>query len=295
MVQYIYGYDELNIAPDNPTSARVESRRVLSGPTLETGKSSTIGAVLYGVHIAVALAGQAAGSGAKAHTHPNEQFNYILQGVMVSDIDNEKQTFGEKGMLVHTPSMSVHTGQACPDEDLLFFAMKDTRHGITGPPVDGKYDGPFFLPGFGKRAHEAKQTTAQMMDASGTDPAGEKTRYIYDFNDLSENLDRVASARMVAGLQLASGVKGGLLISEKLQVAVLELAPGATLPTHGHENEQFTLVAEGDVHAYVAGNSHRVRERFVIHVPPLVSHGIIAGTRGARIVTVQDTRFAFAG
>jgi quercetin dioxygenase-like cupin family protein len=67
------------------------------------------------------------------------------------------------------------------------------------------------------------------------------------------------------------------------------------LPTHGHENEQFTLVAEGDVHAYVAGNSHRVKERFVIHVPPNVSHGIIAGTNGARIVTVQDTRFAFAG
>ncbi len=294
-MQYIYGYDELNSALDNPTSARVEPRRVLSGPTLETGKSSTIGAVLYGVHIAVALAGQAAGSGAKAHTHPNEQFNYILQGVMVSDIDNEKQTFGKKGMLVHTPSMSVHTGQACPDEDLLFFAMKDTRHGITGPPVDGKYDGPFFLPGFGKRAHEARLTTAQMMAASGTDPAGEKIRYAYDFNDFSEKTGRVASARMVAGLQLASGVKGGLLISKKLQVAVLELAPGATLPTHGHDNEQFTLVAEGDVHAYVAGNSHRVRERFVIHVPPQVSHGMIAGTRGARIVTVQDTRFAFAG
>ena len=60
-------------------------------------------------------------------------------------------------------------------------------------------------------------------------------------------------------------------------------------------SEQFTRVAEGDVHAYVAGNSHRVAERFVIHVPPKVSHGIIAGSKGARIVTVQDTRFEFAG
>ncbi len=74
-MQYIYGYEELNIAPDNPTSAKVAPRRVLSGPTLATGKSSAIGAVLYGEHIAVALAMQAAGSGAKAHTHPNEQFN----------------------------------------------------------------------------------------------------------------------------------------------------------------------------------------------------------------------------
>ncbi len=293
-MQYIYGYHELNTAPDNPTSAKVAPRRVLSGPTIETAKSSTIGAVLYGEHIAVALAMQAAGSGAKAHSHPNEQFNYIVQGVMVSDINDEKLTFGKKGMIVHTPSLSIHTGQACPDEDMVFFAMKDTRHGITGPPIDGKHDGPFYLPGFGKRAQEPKRTTAQMMAESGTDPEGANTRYIYDFDNLSERAGRVTSARMTPNLQLAGGVKGGLLISEKLQVAVLDMAPGAVLPTHLHENEQFTLVAEGDVHAYVAGNAHRVAERFVIHVPPNVSHGIIAGSKGARIVTVQDTRFAFA-
>ena len=293
-MQYIYGYHELNTAPDNPTSAKVAPRRVLSGPTIETAKSSTIGAVLYGEHIAVALAMQAAGSGAKAHSHPNEQFNYIVQGVMVSDINDEKLTFGKKGMIVHTPSLSIHTGQACPDEDMYFFAMKDTRHGITGPPIDGKHDGPFYLPGFGKRAQEPKRTTAQMMAESGTDPEGTNTRYIYDFDNLSERAGRVTSARMTPNLQLAGGVKGGLLISEKLQVAVLDMAPGAVLPTHLHENEQFTLVAEGEVHAYVAGNAHRVAERFVIHVPPNVSHGIIAGSKGARIVTVQDTRFAFA-
>lgn len=295
-MQYIYGYNELDTAPDNPTSAKVAPRRVLSGPTMETGKSSTIGAVLYGEHVAVALAGQAAGSGSKAHTHPNEQFNYILQGVMVSDINEEMQTFGKKGMIVHTPSMSVHTGQACPDEDMFFFAMKDTRHGITGPPVDGKYDGPFYLPGFGKRADEPKRTTAQMMAESGTDPEGANTRYIYDFNNLSDRPGRASSAQIMTPdqMQLPTGIKGGLLISEKLQVAVLDLAPGAVLPTHVHENEQFTLVAEGDVHAYVDGNSHKVAERFVIHMPPGVSHGVIAGSKGARIVTVQDTRFGFA-
>jgi quercetin dioxygenase-like cupin family protein len=183
-MQYIYGYNELDSAPDHPTSARVQPRRILSGDTFETAKSSTIGAVLFGEHVAVALVMQAAGSGAKAHTHPNEQFNYILQGVMVSDIDDEKQTFGRKGTIVHTPSMSVHTGQACPDEDMYFFAMKDTRHGITGPPVDGKHDGPLYLPGFGKRASEPKKTTAQMLADKGTDPEGIKMRYVYDFKRL---------------------------------------------------------------------------------------------------------------
>jgi quercetin dioxygenase-like cupin family protein len=235
-MQYIYGYNELNTVPDNPTSARVQARRILSGPTLETAKSSTTGAVLFGEHVAVALVMQAAGSGAKAHSHPNEQFNYILQGVMVSDIDEEKQTFGSKGMIVHTPSMSVHTGQACPDEDMYFFAMKDTRHGITGPPVDGKHDGPLYLPGFGKRADESRKTTAQMMAEKGTDPAGVKTRYVYDFSALTEKPRQTTSARMRPDVQLASGIKGGLLISEKLQVAVFDLMPGATLPTHAHDN-----------------------------------------------------------
>lgn len=294
-MQYIYGFNELATAPDHPTSAEVTPKRLLSGPSLDKGKSSTMGAVLKGEHIIVALAGQAAGSGAKPHTHPNEQFNYILQGVMVSDIEAEKQTFGPRGTIVHTPSMSVHTGQACPDEDLIFFAMKDTRHGIVGPPVDGKYDGPNYLPGFGARTNEPKKTTAQMMAEAGTDPEGANTRYIYDFNDLVARDGKTTSAQIAADLQLASGVKGGMLISEKLQVAVLQMAPGAVLPTHAHDNEQFTLVAEGDVHAYVAGASHRVGERFVIHLPPQTSHGIIAGKNGARIVTVQDTRFAFAG
>lgn len=294
-MQYIYGYNELNTVPDNPTSARVQARRILSGPTLETAKSSTTGAVLFGEHVAVALVMQAAGSGAKAHSHPNEQFNYVLQGVMVSDVNDEKQTFGEKGMIVHTPSMSVHTGQACPDEDMYFFAMKDTRHGITGPPVDGKHDGPLYLPGFGKRAHEPRKTTAQMMSEKGADPAGVNTRYVYDFKKLIAKKGQATSARMCPDVQLATGVKGGLLISEKLQVAVLDMAPGATLPTHVHGNEQFTLIAEGDVEAEVAGTSQRVAERFVIHVPPQVSHGIVAGSKGARIVTVQDTRFEFVG
>ena len=44
-----------------------------------------------------------------------------------------------RGWILHTPGSLVHTGLACPDDDLVFLAVKDTRHGIVGPPVDGKY------------------------------------------------------------------------------------------------------------------------------------------------------------
>ena len=83
-LQYVYDYARLDRAPEGPTSAKVTPRRYLSGETLETAKSSTIGAGLFGSHIIMALVGQARGSGSKAHTHPNEQFNYILSGTMLA-------------------------------------------------------------------------------------------------------------------------------------------------------------------------------------------------------------------
>jgi len=41
--------------------------------------------------------------------------------------------------------------------------------------------------------------------------------------------------------------------------------------------------------------TQHVAELFVINLPPKVKHGIVAGSNDARIVTVQDARFAFAG
>ena len=47
--QYVYDFATLDRVPEGSTSAKVEPRRLLSGATLETGKSSTVGAVLTGV------------------------------------------------------------------------------------------------------------------------------------------------------------------------------------------------------------------------------------------------------
>ena len=122
--QYVYDFSSLDTVPVGPTSARVAAKRLLSGPTLATGKSSTVGAVLTGTHLICTLGRQARGTGARAHTHPNEQINYVVQGVMTGEIEGE-QVFAPVDTLLHTPSQAVHTGMACPDEDLVFFAMKD--------------------------------------------------------------------------------------------------------------------------------------------------------------------------
>ena len=294
-IQYVYDFTTLDRVPENQTSAKVAAKRLLSGPTLQTGKSSTVGAVLTGEHVIVALAGQSRGSGAKAHTHPNEQFNYILQGVMTGEIAGER-VFAPNGTLMHTPARAVHTGLACPDEDLIFLAMKDTRHGIVGPPVDGRYDGPNYLPGFGTRAGEPMKSTAELMAESGRDPAGVKTRYIYDFAHFTEKPGRVSSATVTPQVSGTPGSTGPVVTGEMLHVGLLRYARGAGLQLHSHPNEQFTFVVEGMVRAAIDGEEALVGKHCVLHVPAGVPHALAAtGDEDALVVTVQEARHAFVG
>lgn len=289
-VQHVYDFAALDRVPEGPTSAQVTTKRLLSGPTLQTGKSSTVGAVLTGSHIIVTLGRQERGTGAKAHTHPNEQFNYILQGTMMGEVEGDR-VFASQGMILHTPGMAVHTGLACPDEDLVFLAIKDTRHGIVGPPVDGKYDGPNCFPGFGSRSNEPKKTTAEVIGKSKQLPAGPGKRYVYDMTDDADAATGPASAIVTPGARLAlpAGITGKLLTGELLHVGVLRLAPGATLARHAHNNEQFTFVAEGVLVAELEGEHMQVNERCMLHVPGGTAHAL-AAPRGALVVLAQDRR-----
>jgi quercetin dioxygenase-like cupin family protein len=293
-VQQVYDFATLDQVPERPTSLKVAARRLLSGPSLQSGKSSTVGAVLTGTHLACTLGRQAQGTGAKAHTHPNEQFNFILQGVMMNDVEGDR-VFASKGMILHTPGMAVHTGLACPDEDLVFLAVKDTRHGITGPPVDGKHDGPNCFPGFGGRTNEPRQTTVDALAEAKRLPPGPGKRYVYDMLEKTDSWSGPASAAVKpgTGLALPAGVNGKLLTGEKLHVAVLRLAPGAVIARHAHDNEQFTFVAEGTLEAELESDRVTVTERCLLHVPAGMAHAL-AAPRGALVLVAQDRRHSFS-
>lgn len=294
-VQYVYDFATLDRVPEHSTSLKVSARRLLSGPTIATGKSSTVGAVLSGERIITTLGCQAQGTGAKAHTHPNEQFNFILQGTMMADIEGDR-VFASPGMILHTPGMAVHTGLACPDEDLVFLALKDTRSGIVGPPVDGRYDGPNCFPGFASRAHEPRITTADAIAESKRLPPGPGRRYVYDMRDDTDASPEPASTKVTpgSGMRLPSGVLGKMLTGELLHVAVLRFAAGATLPHHAHDNEQFTFVVEGVLEADLAGERIAVTERCLVHVPAGVPHTLTA-PRGAVVVIAQDRTANYSG
>jgi len=293
-LQYVYDFDTLEKVPEGPTSAQVAARRLLSGPSLKTGKSSTVGAVLTGECIILTLGTQARGSGAKPHTHPNEQFNYIVQGTMVNEIEGEL-VFAGPGTLLHTPTLAVHTGLACPDEDLIFLALKDMRSGIIGPPVDGQYTGPNYLPGFGTRSDEPMKTTARMIAETGRDPAGEKTRYVYDFANLADQPGRVSRVKVTpAGPMPWSGATGTVVTGELLHIAVLRYPRGATVSVNASPAERFVFVASGALRGEIDGQPVTIGPRSIAHVPSGVRHGFAAAGDGdALVVVAQDNRFEF--
>ena len=58
-----------------------------------TGYSTSKGGVVEGERMLVGYIHKAKGTGSRPHSHPNEQFNYILQGTLDVEIDgqNSKQ------------------------------------------------------------------------------------------------------------------------------------------------------------------------------------------------------------
>jgi quercetin dioxygenase-like cupin family protein len=62
--------------------------------------------------------------------------------------------------------------------------------------------------------------------------------------------------------------------------------PGASFPLHSHEQEQITVVEEGNVEMTIDGAPHSLGPGKWTVVAGNVPHGIVAGGDGARIVAI---------
>ena len=112
-----------------------------------TGYSTSHGPVVEGERIQVGLMRMPRGTGSRPHSHPNEQWIYVMQGTLDTEVAGVKSR-ATKGSLVYIPSNAVHSAVATPDEDVLFFTCKDTSHGIVGKAVDTSIAAPAYVPGF---------------------------------------------------------------------------------------------------------------------------------------------------
>ena len=112
-----------------------------------TGYSTAHGPVVEGERIQVGLIRMPKGTGARPHSHPNEQWIYVLQGTLESEVEGVKSRV-PPGSLIYIPANAVHSALATPDEDVLFFTAKDMTHGIIGTAVDTSVSAPRYAPGF---------------------------------------------------------------------------------------------------------------------------------------------------
>jgi quercetin dioxygenase-like cupin family protein len=102
-------------------------QKIMGGPAY----SSANGPCVEGDRIIVGLMRMAAGTGAEPHSHPNEQWIYVLEGTFRANIDG-KQFDVKPGSVVYIPANKVHAGKATQDADVLFFTVKDASHSLHG-------------------------------------------------------------------------------------------------------------------------------------------------------------------
>ena len=101
--------------------------QILGGPDYSTAA----GACVEGDRMIVGLMRMAAGTGAEPHSHPNEQWIYILEGTFQAKI-GDKQLEAKPGSVLYVPANIVHSGKATREADVVFFTCKDASHSLHG-------------------------------------------------------------------------------------------------------------------------------------------------------------------
>jgi quercetin dioxygenase-like cupin family protein len=100
---------------------------ILGGPDYSTAN----GACVEGDRMIVGLMRMPAGTGAAAHSHPNEQWIYILEGTFHATVGG-KAVEAKPGSVLYIPADTVHGGKAGADADVVFFTVKDASHSLHG-------------------------------------------------------------------------------------------------------------------------------------------------------------------
>ncbi|MFL9825010.1 cupin domain-containing protein [Rhodoplanes sp. SY1] len=101
------------------------------------GYTSATGKVVEGERMMCGLVRLKAGEVTERHSHPNEQWTYIIEGVMHAEVDGRTFVAGP-GTVIYQPGGVVHGGHAGPDADVVFFTVKDTSHGLYGTRAEKK-------------------------------------------------------------------------------------------------------------------------------------------------------------
>jgi quercetin dioxygenase-like cupin family protein len=93
--------------------------------------SSAFGGCVEGERMMVALMRMPSGTGSDPHSHPNEQWIYLLEGTMDFIIDG-KEKHATPGSVIYIPANTIHNARITSKDDVVFFTVKDTSYGLEG-------------------------------------------------------------------------------------------------------------------------------------------------------------------
>jgi len=101
--------------------------QIMGGPAY----SPVFGGCVEGDRMIVALMRYPAGKPSDAHSHPNEQWIFILEGEMDMEFDG-KWIRAKPGDVFYVPAGKIHKAANNGDRDVVFFTCKDASHGLHG-------------------------------------------------------------------------------------------------------------------------------------------------------------------
>jgi quercetin dioxygenase-like cupin family protein len=101
--------------------------RIMGGP----GYSPVFGGCVEGERMIVALMRYPSGKPSEPHSHPNEQWIFVLEGELEMRFDGPWLKAGP-GEVFYVPAGKVHQAANNGDKDVVFFTCKDASHGLHG-------------------------------------------------------------------------------------------------------------------------------------------------------------------
>jgi quercetin dioxygenase-like cupin family protein len=104
-----------------------EVNQIMGGP----GYSPVFGGCVEGDRMIVALMRYPAGKPSDAHSHPNEQWIFILEGELEMEFDGRWYK-AKRGDVFYVPAGKIHKAANNGKQDVVFFTCKDAVHGLHG-------------------------------------------------------------------------------------------------------------------------------------------------------------------
>ena len=102
-------------------------KSIMGGPAYSTAQ----GPCVEGERMIVGLMRMPAGTGAEPHSHPNEQWIYVLEGTF-RGTSRGSTVEAKPGSVLYIPADTIHSGGATADADVVFFTVKDASHSLHG-------------------------------------------------------------------------------------------------------------------------------------------------------------------